>query len=122
MNTGPKTGLAFVFTLAVIHLTLLSAAVLMDKPISNWMALYPVLDRRNSMWIPVFFWAWIPTTIMLSIPVVLVWLQFKYAQKSRSGFTTLDHTPVMPSAELHTLAQSTLREDRRSIRSSRNGS
>ena len=117
MNTRTKTGLAFVFTLVVIHLTLLSAAALTGKPISNLMALYQVVDGRNSMWIPVFFWAWIPTTIMLGIAGGLVWLQFKYPQKTRSGFTSLNH-PVTSNAELHTLAQSTLREDRSSIRRS----
>lgn len=122
MNATTKTALAFLFTLTVIHFVVLIGAVLTGMPIGNWMGAYGAMDGRNWMWTPVFFWAWIPTTMMLALGGLIAWATFKYPRKKQLGFTSLDDSTVAQSADLHTLPQSPAQDNRRSVRSSRTGS
>ena len=84
MNVGTKTALAIVFTLGVIHLLLLIGGMITGTPGSGGGLLtHGPMGGRDAMWIPVFFWAWIPTTIMLAIGALLIWVSFVYPHKKK---------------------------------------
>lgn len=84
MNTTTKTALSILFTFSVLHLVMLSGAVLLGTP-PNSLVAYGAMDGRNWMWIPVFFWAFIPTLMMLSMCGLAIWVTFKYSTKKRSA-------------------------------------
>lgn len=84
MNTTTKTALSILFTLSVLHLVMFIGAVLLGTP-PNSLVAYGAMAGRNWMWIPVFFWAFIPTLMMLSMCGLAVWVTFKYSSKKRSA-------------------------------------
>ena len=92
MNVGTKTALAIVFTLGVIHLLLLIGGVITGTAGSGGILTPASMGGRDAMWIPVFFWAWIPTTIMLAIGALLIWVSFVYPHKKKPSNTTPSDT------------------------------
>lgn len=96
MNAATKTALIFVFALGVIHLLLLIIGAMSGTPADSDMVLgLRGITGRNSMWIPVFMWAWIPTTMMLAIGGLLVWVSVKYRPKKEpmSQYQYIDKHP-----------------------------
>ena len=81
MNSTTKSALKIVFTLVALHLVLLTGAVLMGTPTNQLIASYEISDGRNWMWVPVFFWAVIPTVMMLSMPGIAVWVSLRHSAK-----------------------------------------
>ena len=92
MNAATKTALIFVFALGAIHLLLLIIGVMTGTPGDSNMVAWGGIGGRNSMWIPVFVWAWIPTTMMLAIGGLLVWVSIKYRHKKRPTLPYLDNS------------------------------
>lgn len=81
MNATTKTALKIVFTLVVLHLAMLIGAVLMGTQVNRFVASYQISDGRDWMWVPVFFWAVIPTTMLLSMTGLAVWVSLRYSRK-----------------------------------------
>ena len=88
MNVGTKTALTIVFALGVIHLLLLIGGVMTGTPVSGGMLTNGPMGGRDAMWIPVFFWALIPTTMMLAIGGLLVWVSFLYPHQKKPSHTS----------------------------------
>lgn len=102
MNATTKTVLAFVFTLTALYLVLLTGSFLTGTPMNQLVAYsFGTLDGRDWMWVPVFFWAFIPTTMMLIMSGLAVWVSIKYSQK-QPRFLALDDTSPQ-NADLHSL-------------------
>ena len=103
MNATTKTVLAFVFTLAALYLVFLMGSYLTGTPANQWVSYaFGTMDGRDWMWVPVFFWAFIPTTMMLIMSGLAVWVSVKYSQK-QPKFIALNDT-ASQNADLHTLA------------------
>jgi len=82
MNAATKTALIFVFALGVVHLLFLIIGAMSGTPADSNMLGLRGIGGRNAMWLPVFMWAWIPTTMMLAIGGLLVWVSVKYRPKN----------------------------------------
>ncbi len=101
MNATTKTVLASVFTLTALYLLLLTVSVLNGTPMNQLVAYaFGTMDGRDWMWVPVFFWAFIPTAMMLIMGGTAVWVSLKYSQK-QPRFIPLDDTTTQ-KAGLHT--------------------
>ena len=118
MNASIKSALGVVVALVALYILLFTGAVLTGDPMNSLFTSSAVIDGRDWMWVPVLFWAFIPTVMLLVMGGAAVWFSFKYRQKKPS-FNELNASTTAQNAEIHTLAPLATRDHRQPERPSR---